>query len=105
MSDWYDPGLARERTVLAWNRTGLSFVVLGAVALRYLPPTARPVLRLALGGAMVALGVFTWSYGRLRVRTDPERRPAPPSVVRVIAYGTTFVATMAVVLTFTAPLS
>ncbi len=32
-----DPGLARERTVLAWSRTGLSFLALGGILVRVDP--------------------------------------------------------------------
>ena len=32
-----DPGLARERTMLAWVRTGIAFAAVGAVMLRKQP--------------------------------------------------------------------
>ncbi len=103
MTDWYDPGLARERTALAWNRTGLSFVVVGAVALRYLPVTVHLVPRFALGAALVALGAVAWAYGLVRARSGSAPRPAPRAVLRVLAYGTAFAAAVAILLTFTAP--
>lgn len=53
-------GLQRERTALAWERTGLTFVVVGALLLRvggapYLHPRHVPgALGIVVGGAMVA---------------------------------------------------
>lgn len=54
-----DPGRAEERTQLAWQRTGLSYMALGAISLRLLPSTpARPVLAVLtiITGALVSAG-------------------------------------------------
>ncbi|MEX2658805.1 MAG: DUF202 domain-containing protein, partial [Acidimicrobiales bacterium] len=65
-----DFGLARERTTLAWTRTGISFGVLGAFLLRVLVDAGSSVVGLAV--ALVALGSVAWLWG-WRV---PEARPA-----------------------------
>jgi uncharacterized membrane protein YidH (DUF202 family) len=60
-----DPSLAAERTALAWNRTGLSFVAVGAAVLKTLPADGRGIV----GIAMVIVGTVTAAYGwRLRQR-------------------------------------
>jgi uncharacterized membrane protein YidH (DUF202 family) len=60
-----DPGLARERTMLAWSRTGLSFLALGGILVRVDPLAGLAVL--ALGGVVWLLGYFhhrsTWTAG------------------------------------------
>ena len=51
-----DPGLARERTELAWTRTAIGFAALGAALLRYRPVVGLPVL---------VLSAVVWRLGRL----------------------------------------
>ena len=67
-----DPGLALERTTLAWHRTGLSSVAVGALCLKVFWGTgpvgvALSALLLAIGGLAYAAGASTpTSPGRLR---------------------------------------
>jgi|SRR5450631_3166229 hypothetical protein len=66
-----DSGLARERTELAWNRSGLAVAVTIAIILRRLWPLSgdRAVLVLALIGAGAALWAVAMRLGRrARVR-------------------------------------
>ncbi len=51
-----DPGLAAERTELAWTRTAISFAAVGAALLRNHPVVGIPVL---------ALSLLIWELGRL----------------------------------------
>ena len=51
-----DPGLAAERTELAWTRTAISFAAVGAALLRRHPLAGIPVL---------ALSLLIWQLGRL----------------------------------------
>jgi uncharacterized membrane protein YidH (DUF202 family) len=65
-----DPGLARERTVLAWTRTALSFGAVGGVIVKS---------QLLPGLVVMALAPVIWQLGRL-TRSDP-----PPVRIRLIA--------------------
>jgi uncharacterized membrane protein YidH (DUF202 family) len=78
-----DRSRAVERTALAWNRTGLSFVAVGAAVLRALAPSGRG----AVGAGMVVVGaaasVYAW---RPRGRSDTNR------AVHLLARSTTLLA-------------
>ena len=54
--EYADPGLARERTELAWTRTAISFAAVGAAILKSHPVVGLPVL---------ALSAVVWWLGRL----------------------------------------
>lgn len=54
-----DPGLQQERTVLAWDRTGLSLVVASGLLARSLgEPLVRPVSLIPLAGVVFGLVVL-----------------------------------------------
>ena len=62
-----DPGLARERTELAWHRTAISVAALGAAILR---------IRLAAGVTILIISAVVWELGRLsRVPGAGRARP------------------------------
>ena len=50
-----DPGLARERTELAWRRTAISYAALGAALLKASP---------AAGVLVLAASALIWGAGR-----------------------------------------
>jgi uncharacterized membrane protein YidH (DUF202 family) len=54
--DEFDPGLARERTELAWTRTAIGFAAVGAAILKFHPAIGLPVL---------LLSPVVWRLGRL----------------------------------------
>lgn len=83
------PGLARERTELAWTRTAISFAAVGVAILKTNPPAGLIVL---------AMCPLIWALGRLS-RDRPascDRRKR----LRLITVGVTAVSlvTLAVVL-------
>ena len=55
-----DPGLARERTALAWTRTAISFAAVGGVVLKR--AVVPGLILLALAPAIYLLGRL--AYGR-----------------------------------------
>jgi hypothetical protein len=61
VADGKDHGLARERTELAWSRSGLSVVVTVAVTLRRLWPLAGDKAVVAL--VLIAIGATVWVVG------------------------------------------
>ncbi|HTP17123.1 MAG TPA: DUF202 domain-containing protein [Streptosporangiaceae bacterium] len=74
-----DPGLARNRTELAWTRTALSFTALGAAILK-----ARP----AAGLALLALSGLIWPLGRLSARPgEASRRNRKVLLITVAVAG------------------
>jgi uncharacterized membrane protein YidH (DUF202 family) len=91
-----DPGLARERSDLAWTRTAISFVALGAVMLH----------SNALAGLLVIVtGVMAWSLGQLSARTPAVNRTWAHRrrVARSVTTATTLVALLALALAILTP--
>jgi uncharacterized membrane protein YidH (DUF202 family) len=68
------PGLARERTSLAWTRTAIAFAALGGVVLK---------ANVITGLIILAVAPVIWQLGRVTRGGPPEagdRRPAVPVV-------------------------
>jgi uncharacterized membrane protein YidH (DUF202 family) len=62
-----DPGLARERTSLAWLRTAISFAALGGVLLK---------TNILTGAIIIAMAPVVWQLGRVsRSRSGPADLP------------------------------
>jgi uncharacterized membrane protein YidH (DUF202 family) len=72
-----DPGLARERTRLAWSRTAIAFAAVGAVLLKD---------QVVIGLIVVAAAPLIWGAGRIAVRT-----PAPGPLSRRLLLVTVIV--------------
>ena len=72
------PGLARERTALATNRSGLAVVVCLAVLLRHLWPLSGADEPVVLG--LIAAAAIIWALAILRLRAyrDGRRSGSPP---------------------------
>jgi len=83
-----DPGLARQRTDLAWTRSAISFAALGIVVLKIRPVVGAPVL---------IFSAVIWSLGRF-VRT-PERADRADLRVLLVTVAVTVLALTALVLT------
>jgi len=80
-----DPGLARERTALAWTRTAISFAAVGGVVLKR--AVVPGLILLALAPAIYLLGRL--AYGR-------------PEKLKVVTATIVAVALVALVVSFTA---
>jgi uncharacterized membrane protein YidH (DUF202 family) len=100
-----EAGLAAERTVLAWNRSGLAVVVCVAVLLRHVWPLHGTDHELALG--LIGAAVIVWSV-IFAVLTLSRGNPGPSvshaeTVFRLITAGTLLLAVVGVVASFAAP--
>ena len=105
--DPVDHGLTRERTDLAWNRSGLALVVCIAVLLRRTWPLRGIDQVVAL--SCISAGSFAWafalSFGRkLLGRTSEERLRLSPTRAGVITAGTLALALAALALALVSPL-
>ncbi len=83
-----DPGLAAERTELAWTRTAISFAAVGGALLRTHPAVGIPVL---------ALSLLIWELGRLPRK--PGTGHARTRHLQLIAVAVTGVALAALAIT------
>jgi uncharacterized membrane protein YidH (DUF202 family) len=103
--DARDPGLAGERTALAWNRSGLAVVVCVAVLLRHVWPLHGTDQDVALG--FIAGAVVVWTVV-LAVLTVSSRRsdvdvPHRANVFRLMTAGTLLLAVVGFVAAFAPP--
>lgn len=62
---WFDPGLARDRTALAWTRSALNLLASGTLIARAAFVAKLDVLGVASGAAMAVLALITWRHGRV----------------------------------------
>jgi putative membrane protein len=96
-----EPGLASERTDLAWNRSGLALLACGAAVLKGFPPAGFSA-RHVVGVVILVLGGFTWAMGayeaRRRSRPGLTRPTATRGDLLPVAMGTTAVGLAAFVL-------
>lgn len=95
-----DPGLSRERTELAWNRSGLAVTVTAAIILRRLWPLSGD--KVVVASLLIAAGAIVWAVGmrvgrRARVSAD-DRGPLTPSTFRALTFGTLMLAAAALVI-------
>jgi uncharacterized membrane protein YidH (DUF202 family) len=81
-----DPGLARERTRLAWARTSIAFAAVGAAMLK------REVIP---GLIVLSTAPVVWALGSFASRAGP--RPGRLVLIKVIV---TAIAVLAVVVVF-----
>lgn len=84
-----DPGLARERTRLAWARTAIAFGAVAGVLLRREP---------AIGLAVLVTVPLIWILGRLATRAGPP--DVLPRRMLVVTVTVTLVAALAIVAAF-----
>lgn len=87
-----DPGLARERTDLAWTRTAISFAALGGIIIKDHLYAGLPIL---------VLSALIWELGRLARGPGPGN--ARSRLLLRIAVAVTGVSLVALVITLLGP--
>jgi len=86
-----DDGLSPERTVLAWNRSGMAFLIAIAALGRRAWPIERGNHALVLGVLGLAAATFVASLylaGRLRTRSRYAGQTMDPNAFRLVSIGT-----------------
>ena len=100
-----EAGLAGERTVLAWNRSGLAVLVCVAVLLRHVWPLRGTDHEVALG--LIGAAVIVWCVVFMALARSRAKRGSSvshgESFFRLITAGTLLLAVVGVVASFAAP--
>lgn len=66
MTESSDPGLAAERTTLAWRRNGVSVIAIGMAVARGIPTVDTVPARPLAGAAIVALGIVAFAVSHVQ---------------------------------------
>lgn len=92
--DVVNPGLAKERTELAWNRSGLAVAVAVAIIIRRLSPLSGhgAVLALLLIGFGAAVWVIAMRVGRSARDRSADSEVLAESTCRLLTIGTLLLA-------------
>jgi uncharacterized membrane protein YidH (DUF202 family) len=72
----HDPGLAPERTALAWSRTALAVAAVAALLLRIAERHPAPVAALLTASVALLVALAMWAYGRHGYRPGAQARLA-----------------------------
>jgi Domain of unknown function (DUF202) len=100
-----DRGFARERTALAWNRSGLALVVCVALLLRHLWPIRGGYQLLALG--LIAAGALVWAIAIIVVWIFQSGHQHSPTLggrrLAMLSASTVILAMGALLLAFVTP--
>ena len=100
--DTDDPGLARERTALAWTRSALTMAASGVLIARAAFVGHLAALGVVSAVAMAILSALTWRNGQAIYRE--RREPWMPQRLQTTAFGlltaaTVLIAVIAIVVT------
>lgn len=98
----FDPGLARDRTALAWTRSALSMLAIGTLIARAAFEADLEVLAVIAAIATVALALLTWRQGNVLYReraADSSQPHHQPGALGVLMSVTLLIAVVALVVT------
>ena len=87
-----DPGLAAERTRLAWRRTAIAFAAVGGIMLK---------TSVVAGILVLAMSPLIWVLGHLASPSPDSARARPR--LRLVSVTIVAVAVVALVVSLTAP--
>ena len=91
------PGLARERTGLAWQRSALGYVALAGLVLSVAAHREAPGL-LAMSAALAAVAVAVWRQGRRAYARSEVQAQQPALAFLALATALSALAASIVVL-------
>ena len=99
-ADGRAPGLAAERTDLAWSRSGLSLAGCGAIVLRGMARTPLSAGDIATGACILALGAAVWVLGAWHMRRvrAHSHRPTTTADLFPISIGVALIGVAAFVI-------
>jgi uncharacterized membrane protein YidH (DUF202 family) len=89
-----DPGLARERTALAWTRSALNMAASGTLIARAAFVGRLAALGVVIAIAMATLAALIWRHGR--VIYHERREPGMPPHLQTAAFGLLMAATVSI---------
>lgn len=97
-----DPGLARERTELAWTRSALSIATSGALIVRACFSSHQDVLGVLVAIVMATVAIVVWRHGQ-RTYAEPALiaafRRHQSRVLAALTTATVFTALLALIVT------
>jgi len=98
----FDPGLARDRTALAWTRSALSMLAIGTLIARAAFEADLNVLGVIAAAGTLALALLTWRQGNLLYReraVDSSEPHHQPGALGFLMSATLVVAVVALIVT------
>jgi uncharacterized membrane protein YidH (DUF202 family) len=107
-ADGIEPGMAAERTDLAWSRSGVALLGCGVIVLKGLPTVSGDTSRPVAGMLILSLGALTWGLGRWSAHAQRAQIGTVRGVARwrdlaPTAMGTASVGTAALLLALFRP--
>jgi uncharacterized membrane protein YidH (DUF202 family) len=98
----FDPGLARDRTALAWTRSALSMLAIGTLIARAAFEADLDALAVTAAVATLALALLTWRQGNALYReraVDGSQPHHQPGALGFLVSVTLLIAFVALVVT------
>jgi uncharacterized membrane protein YidH (DUF202 family) len=98
----FDPGLARDRTALAWTRSGLNLLASGTLIARAAFVAHLDVIGVVSAAVAAALALLTWRQGNVLYRergvdsSDPHHQPG---ALGFLMFATLLTAAVALIVT------
>jgi len=101
-STQFDPGLARDRTALAWTRSALSMLAIGTLIARAAFDADLDVLGVIAALGTVGLALLTWRQANVLYREralDTAEPHHQPGALGVLMAATVVIAVVALIVT------